>query len=125
MLLEFFVPFENFSLIWRVTIAGDRLQMLIYTRLLNSEGSIFKVPRATLYKGHFRGPATLIPIAEGCHYLFLRLRSVAAVIRTPNLPLAGPTLYPTTPPPRFWIVYLAYQNILILDLSSYIPFHSR
>ena len=25
-----------------------------------------------------------------CHYLFLRLRSVAAGIQTPNLPLAGP-----------------------------------
>ena len=35
-----------------------------------------------------------------CHYLFLWLGSVAAGNRTPNLPLAGPTLSPTAPPPR-------------------------
>ena len=30
-----------------------------------------------------------------CHYLFLRHKSVAAGIRTPNIPLVGPTLLPT------------------------------
>ena len=35
-----------------------------------------------------------------CHYLFLRLRSVAAGIRTPNLPLARGKLYPTASLPR-------------------------
>ena len=35
-----------------------------------------------------------------CHHMFLWLRSVAAVIWTPNLPLARPTLSPTAPPPR-------------------------
>ena len=35
-----------------------------------------------------------------CFYLFLRLRCVAAGIRTPNLPLAKQPLQPTAPPPR-------------------------
>ena len=63
---------------------------------------------ASIYNGHLRGPVTLTPNAEflavwqwSCHYLFLRLRSVAAGIRTSNLPLAGPTLIPTAPPQRF------------------------
>ena len=34
-----------------------------------------------------------------CHYLFLRLKSVAAGIRTPNLPLTRRTVYSTAPPP--------------------------
>ena len=36
-----------------------------------------------------------------CHYLFFRLRSVAAGIRTPNLPHARRTLFPTAPLRRF------------------------
>ena len=35
-----------------------------------------------------------------CHYLSLWLRSVAAGIRTPKLPLAGRTLEPTAPQPQ-------------------------
>ena len=35
------------------------------------------------------------------HFLFLRLRSFAAGIRTPNLPLARRTLLPDAPPPLF------------------------
>ena len=35
---------------------------------------------------------------EDCPYLFLQLWSFAAGIRTPNLLLAGPTLWPTRPP---------------------------
>ena len=45
---------------------------------------------------------TLKPIAEcwqwSCHYPFLRLKYVAAGIRTPNLPLPGQTLLATVPP---------------------------
>ena len=43
-----------------------------------------------------------------CHYLFLRLRSVAAGIRTPNLPLAGPR--------NTCIVWL--QNIIIHNIIN-------
>ena len=46
--------------------------------------------------GHLRGPVTLTSIAEsfalGLSLPFLRLRSVAAGIRTPSLPLAERTL---------------------------------
>ena len=41
--LEFIVPLENFSLIWRVTVTDKRLQILTYARnlmLLNIEGSL-------------------------------------------------------------------------------------
>ena len=55
-----------------------------------------------------------------CHYLFLRLRSVAAGIWTLNLPLAGRTLYPTAPPPRLSLISVSskpsYSDPLILTL---------
>ena len=41
--------------------------------------------------------------------MFLRLGSVAARIRTSNLPLARRTFYPTAPPPRFY----AFKNCYI------------
>ena len=40
-----------------------------------------------------------------CHYLILRVWSVAAGIRTPNPPHARRTLYSTAPPPRDILVY--------------------
>ena len=53
---------------------------------------------ASVYNGHLRGPVTLIPIAERLAVELLlpvlRIRSVAARIRTPNLPLAGQRLKP-------------------------------
>ena len=69
----------------------------------------FSVPHllwheASFYDGHLRGPVTLTPNAErwqwSCHYLYVRLRSVAVGIRTPTRPLAGRTLLPTAPTPR-------------------------
>ena len=67
--------------------------------VLMSSG-FFSVPhllwlRRFVYNGHLRGPATLTPITERLAVelsLFLRLRSVAARIRTPNLPFARQTL---------------------------------
>ena len=67
----FFVPLENFSLIWRC----EGLQILTYSRhkwQLSSEGSFachiycdtghpFIIP---VCNGHLRGPLTLTPIAE-------------------------------------------------------------
>ena len=84
----------------------------------HEQWGIFSVPHlmwpgASIYNGHLRGPVTLTPYAEqwSCHYFFLRLRSVASGIRTPNLPLAGPTLWPTVPPPgsRAIIITLAFK----------------
>ena len=65
----------------------------------------FSVPHlvwhgASVYKGHIRGPVTLIPIAERLAMMlslpFLRLSFDAAGIRTPNIPVARPTLLPST-----------------------------
>ena len=69
----------------------------------------FSVPHllwhsASVYNGHLRGPLTLTPVAE--HLVVelslsvLRLRTVAAGIRTPKLPHARRTFYRTAPPSR-------------------------
>ena len=125
--LGFFVPLENFHSYGDVTITGEGLQILTYARHLwpsSSEGSL---PCHTLYdKGHpfimvisedpSHSHLLLIVWQCSCHYLFLRLRSVVAGIRTPNLPLAGRTLLPTAPPPprfeeRFELLNCRYNNI--------------
>ena len=65
---------------------------------LSSDGSLTcNTYCDTGHPGHLRGSVTwhshqnVLPSVWqwSCHYLFLRLRSVAAGIRTPNLPLAG------------------------------------
>ena len=77
------------------TYIGEGLQILTYVLHswpLKSEGSLachtFCDTRYPFIMGHLRGPVTLAPIA----YLFLRLRSVAAEIRTHNIQLAKQTL---------------------------------
>ena len=64
-------------------------------------GLLFSMPHllwhvASVYNGHLRGPVTLAPIAERLSVELslpdFTFRSVAAGIRTPNLPLAGRTL---------------------------------
>ena len=49
---------------------------------------------ASVYNGHLRGHVTLTLNAEQWkfYYLFLRLKSIGAGIRTPKLPFAGPPL---------------------------------
>ena len=89
------------------TIAGEWLQIWTYARHswpLSSEGSLTR-HGASVYNGHL-WRMTLTPITERLivelsQNLFLRLRSVAAGIRTLNLPLVRWTLYPTVPTPRF------------------------
>ena len=95
-----------------VTIACEGLQILIYARYswpLSSEGSL------ACHTYYDTGHPFLIFISEdpwhshllpnvkqwACQCLHLRLRSVAAGIPTPNLPLARLTLVPTAPQPRF------------------------
>ena len=70
-LFVFFVPLENFSLIWRHTIAGEGLHILTYARhswTLSSEGSLacntYCDIGAFVYNGHLRGPFILTPVAE-------------------------------------------------------------
>ena len=85
-----------------VTIAGEGLQILTYARhswTLSSEERFFSVShlmwhRASVSNGHLLGPVTLAHIAEhlavelSLPVFTTRLGSVAAGIRTTNLPLA-------------------------------------
>ena len=103
--LELIVPLENFSLIWKRHHCRWRgANFYLCSELLAIEQwGFFNVPHPLrhVYNGHLRGPVTLTLNAE-------RLAtpgngavtncSVAAGIRTPNLPLAGRTLKPTAPP---------------------------
>ena len=94
-----------------VTITGEGLQILTFARYswpLSSEVSL----ACHIYCD--MGHPFIMVISEdpwyshllqslwqwSCHYLFLRLWSVAAGIWKPNLPIAGQTLKPTAPPPR-------------------------
>ena len=107
----FIVPLENFSLTWRryhYRWKAANSYLCSSLKVIEQLG-FFNVPYlhwhgASVYNGHLQESVTLTPIAErlavNYHYLFLQLRSVAAGIRTPNLPLAGPTLSPTAPPSR-------------------------
>ena len=87
---------------WDVTITGKGLQILIYAlhpRPLHEQWWFFSVSHllwhgASVYNGQIWELVTLhshlLPSVRQWrfHYLFLRLRSVAAVSRTPKLPLA-------------------------------------
>ena len=81
-----------------VTNASEGLQILICARHswpLSSEGSLVcHTYGASVYNGHLRASVTLAPIAEHLAVelslsVFLRLRSVAAGIRTSNLLLTS------------------------------------
>ena len=52
-----------------------------------------------------------------CYHLCLRHRSVAAEIRTPNIPLAGPRLSLTAPPPRLIPSYNSVLTIVTVPLT--------
>ena len=94
--LGLFVPLENFSLIWRRHHCRWRAANfdLCSALMAIEQWWFFSVPHllwhgASVYNG--RDTHTYcwaFSSAWSCHYLFLRLRSVAAGIRTPNLPLA-------------------------------------
>ena len=106
--LEFSVPLKNFSLIWRHHHYRWRAATFDNFCILSREGSLACQTYCDM--GHpfiiviSEEPwhPHLLPIIcqSSCHYLFLRHRSVAAWIRTPNLPLAGQKLWPTAPPAR-------------------------
>ena len=104
---KFFVSFFSHSRIFPffgdVTIAGEELQILTYARHLwplSSEGSLacqtycdtgqpfIMVISQDSWQSHIMPSVWQC----NCHYLFLRRKSVAARIRTPNLPLAGQTM---------------------------------
>ena len=102
--LGFFVPFEReFFTDMGSTITSEGLQILTNARHLWSLSSDCSLACHTYFDtGH---PFIMFISKDMCHshpfpniwqwscyYLFLRLRSVAAGIRTPYLPLAGQTL---------------------------------
>ena len=102
------VPLKNFSLIWRRhhyrwrTASFDLFSVLMTIE----QWGFFRMPHllwhgASVYNGH------LTPFAERLAVELsipvLRLKSIAAWIRIPNLSLAGPTLYSTAPSPiQMW-----------------------
>ena len=105
--LGFIIPLENFTLIWRRHHSrwkAANFWSILCTHDIEQWG-FFCVPHlvwhgASVYKGHIRGPVTLTPIAERLAMMmslpFLRISSDAAGIRTPNIPVARPTLLPST-----------------------------
>ena len=118
--LELIVPLENFHSNGDVTITGEWLQILTCARhswSLSVPHLLWHGTSVYNHNGNLKHPwhSKLLPSVKqwSCLYLFLRLRSVAAGIRTPNLRLTGRTLYPTGPPQRcgFCKVVL-YTNII-------------
>ena len=96
--LEFFVPFENFSLIWRRhhcrrRAANFDLCSALLVRLGIEQWEFFSVPHllrhgASVCYGHLRGPVTLTPNAERLAVELslpvLKTWSVANSVRTSN-----------------------------------------
>ena len=95
---------------------------------------------ASVYNGHLRGPVALAPYAERLALemtlpVIEWLRTVAAGIRTPNLPLAGRTLSSIAPSNvnsqqilqhwRIWFFRTHLVNLLDFDFSCepYSPFY--
>ena len=95
--LKFIVPLENFSLIWRRHHCRRRAANfdLCSALMTIEQWGFFSVPHllwhgASVYNGNlskdpWHSHLLLIVWLWSCHYLFLRLRSVAAGIRTPQL----------------------------------------
>ena len=91
------VTFRCFTLLWlqKPTLSscdGQFVCLLFLFWSLSSHSRIFHWP--TVYNGHLRGLVTLTPNAErlavpSCHYLFLRLRSLANGDRTPISRMRG------------------------------------
>ena len=99
--LELTVPLENFLLIWRRHHCRWRAANFdLYSALMvNEQWGFFSVLHllwhgASVYNGHFRGPVTLQTNDERLAVELSQpvLKSIAAGIRTPNLPLAERTL---------------------------------
>ena len=112
--LGFYVPLENSYGDVTITCTGEGLQILTSTwhsLPLSSEGSSACHTYCDMghpfimvnYENPWHSLLLLSVWQWSCHYLFLRLWSVAAGIRTPNLPHVGLTLW-TTAPPRLYIM---------------------
>ena len=100
-LLEFIVPLENFSLIWRRHHCRWRAaNFYVCSALMAIEQlGFFNVPHLllhgpTLYNGHLRHSHMLPSVWQWrCHYLLLRLRSIATgVLYVPSLVEISPVV---------------------------------
>ena len=115
-----------------VTIAGERLHILTEVRQLwpLSSKSVLVTPTVTfdiwqpfiMVISKDQWHSYLLPNDKqwSCHYLFLRHRSVAAGIRTANLPLARRNLQPIATPPRYiayYILILLFGDVCISELK--------
>ena len=109
--LGFFVPLENFSLIWRRhhyrwrTVNFDLCSTLMTIEqratpfimvICEDPWHLHLLPRVWQWN---------------CHYLFSRAGSVAAGIRIPNLPHAMRTLLPTAPTLRLQRMYTCLRPV--------------
>ena len=92
--LGFFVPLENFSLIWRRNRWRAANFDLCSALMATDQWRLFSMPQPTVtrrirYYSHLRGPVTHTycrAFGSGTvNTCFLRLRSVAISIRTSNL----------------------------------------
>ena len=107
VILEFFVPLENFLLIWRrhhCRWRAANFDLCSALKAIALSGESSSACHTYCDTGHpflrTRDTHTCTYYWAfsqwGCHYLFLWLRSIPAGIRTSNLPrpLVGRTLYP-------------------------------
>ena len=121
--LQFIVPFENFSLIWRRHHCRWRVANFdLCSVLMAIEQWVF----LTCHTSCDTGLPFIMVISEDpwhshllpsfwqwiCHYLFLRLRSVATGNRTPISRMRGER--PTSTPPRIQLT-----SILLLSLRKW------
>ena len=72
---EFFVPFENFSLIWRRHHCRWRAANFLPMLGTNGHWGFLNMPHllwhgTSVYNGHLRGPMTHTLWRGSCHYLF-------------------------------------------------------
>ena len=112
-----------------VSITGEGLQILTYSRHLWPLSSECSLVCHTYCDTGF--PFIMVISEEpwyshllpsvlqwSCHYLFLRVRSVEAGIRTPNLPLAGANALTHRPPPRsLWTLIFHLRYIISIFLN--------
>ena len=126
--VEFIVPLENFSLIWRRHHCGWKAANFeICSALMAIEQWVFfNVPHllwhgSTLYNGHLRGHVTLTPVAE---LLAVELSLPVCCDRrsNPDLPHARRTLYLYA---TAAVVQLRDEKILNLTQYSFLAHLSR
>ena len=125
----FFVPLKNFSLIWwhhhylwmaaNFDLCSTVMAFKQWGFLACHTYSDTGHPLITVISEDPWHSNLLLSGYQGrCHYLFSQLRSVAAGIRTPSLPLSERTLLPTGPPLRSNTISAKWKEALSLKSLS-------